>query len=185
MLSFDVTVPQNDFQDTNQVRLYSTTAGKQTQGIPHPRPVTEVVWRYSPSSRRSAGSLRDVQLELTDIHSGDAALFTITSDSTLRIFLPVVDSAHRLQLHLTIDPFTPLTVPTAPQLTTHPGSKVIWLDREVLGPAIKAVLAASATGSIEMSRLWQVEEEDWDLFLRVLADGSLFLTAVAVSIQWE
>ncbi|KIK91309.1 hypothetical protein PAXRUDRAFT_34992 [Paxillus rubicundulus Ve08.2h10] len=148
--------------DTNLVRLYSTTAGKQTQGIPHPRPVTEVVWRYSPSSR-----------------SDDATLFTITSDSTLRIFLPVVDSAHRLQLHLTIDPFIPLAFPTTPQLPTHLGSKVIWLDREVLGPAIKAVLAVPATGRIEMSRLRKVEEEDLDLFLRVLANGSLLLTAVA------
>ncbi|KAF9229125.1 hypothetical protein BS17DRAFT_4921 [Gyrodon lividus] len=147
--------------DDNQVRLYSTTTGKQTQGIPHPRPITDVVWRYSSSSR-----------------SDDPALFTVTSDSALRIFLPVVDSAHRLQLHLTIDLFTSLTFPLASEFTTHSESKIIWLDREVIGPAIKAALIASVTNGIAMSTSQKVEDEDWDFFLRVLADGSLLLSAV-------
>ena len=61
-------------------------------------------------------------------------------------------------------------------------SKIIWLDREVIGPAVKAVLEASEIKSVETSRLRDLEEEDWDLFLRVLADGSLLLSAVAVSV---
>ncbi|KAF9244559.1 RAVE protein 1 C terminal-domain-containing protein [Melanogaster broomeanus] len=136
---------------------YIVTTSSQTQGIPHPRPVTNVVWRYSTSSR-----------------SDDPTLFTITSDSALRVFIPVVDSAHRLQLHLTIDPFTSLTSPAASQLPTHVESKVMWLDREVIGPDIKSVLTASA-----VPRLREVKEGEWDLFLRVFADGSLLLSAVA------
>lgn len=62
------------------------------------------------------------------------------------------------------------------------GSEIIWLDREVIGPAVKAILEASEMKSVEMSRLRDVEREDWDLFLRVLADGSLLLSAVAVSV---
>jgi len=60
-------------------------------------------------------------------------------------------------------------------------SEIIWLDKEVIGPAIKAVLKASESENVEISRLRDVEE-DWDLFLRVLADGSLLLSAVAVRI---
>ena len=55
------------------------------------------------------------------------------------------------------------------------------MDKEVIGPAIKAVLKASESENVEISRLRDVEE-DWDLFLRVLADGSLLLSAVAVRI---
>ncbi|KAG8219687.1 RAVE protein 1 C terminal-domain-containing protein [Butyriboletus roseoflavus] len=148
--------------DDNRVRLYSTTSGKQTQGMPHPRPVESIVWRYSPMSR-----------------SGDPTLFTITSDSVLRIFLPVVDSPQRLQLHLAVDILPSAVVPSVSQPMPRPKSEIIWLDREVIGPAVKAVLKASEIESVETSRLRDVDEKDWDLFLRVLVDGSLLLSAVA------
>lgn len=63
-----------------------------------------------------------------------------------------------------------------------PQSEIIWLDREVVGPAIKTMLNASETNNNEMSKLRDIADEDWDLFLRVLADGSLLLSAVAVSV---
>lgn len=62
----------------------------------------------------------------------------------------------------------------------RPESEIIWLDKEIVGAAVKTVLKASETKGSEMLRLRDVEE-DWDLFLRVLADGSLLLSAVAVS----
>ncbi|KIJ68609.1 hypothetical protein HYDPIDRAFT_24869 [Hydnomerulius pinastri MD-312] len=157
-LTYIVTISSND----TQVRLYSTTSGKQTQGIPHPRTVEDVIWRYSPASR-----------------SDDPALFTITSDSALRIFLPVVDSPRRLQLHLTVDVFTSLSFKAAFKLAHPIKSKIIWLDRDIISPAVKARLASSPGSSIEVVRLREVEEEDWDLFMRVLGDGSILLSAVA------
>lgn len=66
-----------------------------------------------------------------------------------------------------------------------PESQIIWLDRQVIGPAIKAAMKASEIMRSEMSRLRDVEDEGWDLFLQVLADGSLLLNAVAVSIPCE
>lgn len=66
-----------------------------------------------------------------------------------------------------------------------PQSEIIWLDREVIGPAIKTVLKTSEIKSGELTRLRDIEDEDWDLFLRVLADGSLLLSAVAVSVPCE
>ncbi|KAI9461775.1 RAVE protein 1 C terminal-domain-containing protein [Boletus coccyginus] len=130
-------------------------------GIPHPRPVVSVVWRYSLLSR-----------------SGDPTLFTITSDSVLRIFLPVVDSPQRLQLHLAVDILSSTVPPAVSQPMPHSKSEVIWLNKEVIGPVIKTVLKASEIENVGISRLKDVEE-DWDLFLRVLADGSLLLSAVA------
>lgn len=95
--------------------------------------------------------------------------------------MPVVDSPQRLQLHLAVD-FLSFTVPPAvSQPMPHSKSEVIWLDKEVIGPVIKTVLKASEIENVEISRLKDVEG-DWDLFLRVLADGSLLLSAVAVSI---
>lgn len=60
-------------------------------------------------------------------------------------------------------------------------SEIIWLDKEVIGPVVKTILKTSQIKSLEIKRLRDLEEEDWDLFLRVLADGSLLLSAVAVS----
>lgn len=100
----------------------------------------------------------------------------------MRIFLPVVDSPQRLQLHLAVDILSSPVPPAMSQPIARPKSEIIWLDKEVIGPAVKAVLKTSEIESADISRLRDVEEEDWDLFLRVLADGSLLLSAVAVSV---
>lgn len=51
-----------NFSDSNQtdkvVRLYSTASGRQTQAIPHPRPITNVSWRYCQASSRLASYSR-------------------------------------------------------------------------------------------------------------------------------
>jgi hypothetical protein len=41
------------YQNKNDVLLYSTTLGRQTQAIQHPRPVTAICWRHSLASSRS------------------------------------------------------------------------------------------------------------------------------------
>lgn len=52
-----VTRPAEDrcrprIQHDNVVRIYLTTTGRQTQAVPHPRPVTDLIWRNSPTSSR-------------------------------------------------------------------------------------------------------------------------------------
>lgn len=153
--------------------------------MPHPRPVVSIVWRYCSLSRRFVGTQRSTYCANFLIHSGDPTLFTITSDSVLRIFLPVVDSPQRLQLHLAVDILSSPVPPavSVPQSMQRPESEIIWLDKGVIRTAVKAALKVSEVENDAFSRLRDVEEEDWDLFLRVFTDGSLLLIAVAVSVS--
>ncbi|KAI6047751.1 RAVE protein 1 C terminal-domain-containing protein [Pisolithus marmoratus] len=150
--------------DATQVRVYSTASGVENQVISHPRPVSDVIWRCSSTSR-----------------GDDPVLFTVTSDSVLRIFLPVVDSPHRLQLHLAIDPSSSLTPSNTLGISSYSASKIIWLDKEIIGPVIKTLLEGSPVGgrNAEMEKLREIDEEKSDLFVRVFEDGSLVLSAVA------
>ncbi|KAG1730794.1 RAVE protein 1 C terminal-domain-containing protein [Suillus occidentalis] len=159
-LAFIATTSHHD----DLVRLYSTTSGRLVQGIPHPRPVTDLMWRFSQASR-----------------SDDPALYTITSDSTLRVFLPVIDAPHRLQLHASLDLFSSLPFLVAARLGSHPRkSTVVWLDKEVVRRTIKAILAsATEDASPQFKRLREIDEEGWDLFVRALGDGSMLVSAVA------
>jgi hypothetical protein len=101
-------------------------------------------------------------------------LYTITADSTLRIFMPVLDSQKYLQLHGAIDvPFTPNK--------KNDISSVFWIDRKVVGDALKKVLEETHEEDAQRRRAREVIEEGWDLFLRVMGDGSVLVTAVAVS----
>jgi hypothetical protein len=60
-------------------------------------------------------------------------------------------------------------------------SSVFWLDREVVGDVLKSILKdKSDPEDGRTRRLGELEEEGWDLFLRVLGDGSIVVTAVAV-----
>ncbi|KAI0361166.1 WD repeat-containing protein [Trametes cingulata] len=145
----------------NVVHIYLTTTGRQTQAISHPRPVTDLIWRNSPSSSRD-----------------DPILYTITIDATLRIFLPVLDAPQYLQLHSALDTFSSLPFSVASQETN---SSVFRLDREVLNAALKSVLeqSQSAEDDARRRRIREITEEGWDMFLRVLSDGSLVVQAVA------
>jgi hypothetical protein len=60
-------------------------------------------------------------------------------------------------------------------------SSVFWLDREVIGDVLAAILRNHSDSEEGRSRrLIELVEEGWDLFLRVLGDGSIVVTAVAV-----
>ncbi|KAH8099423.1 WD repeat-containing protein [Cristinia sonorae] len=144
------------------VGIYLTTSGKQTQCIPHPRLVTDVNWR------RSSASSRD-----------DGILYTVTEDATLRVFMPVLDSPQYLQLHATVDLFTAIPFSLAAKMKT---SAIYWLDREVMTSAFGAAIEKfprNADVEPRRRRIQEIYDEAWDLFLRVLADGSVVIQAVA------
>ncbi|EGO30925.1 hypothetical protein SERLADRAFT_432587 [Serpula lacrymans var. lacrymans S7.9] len=151
-------------QSERLVRLYSTTSGRQTQSIPHARPVINMKWRYPQASSRD-----------------DVALYTITSDSVLRIFLPVIDSPQRLQLHASLDLFLSLPLSVAyTQSLKGAESKIIWLDRAVLSNVLNANLQLrSQNDDPQLKKMQEISNEGWDLFVRILGDGSYITTVVA------
>ena len=106
-------------------------------------------------------------------------LYTITSDATLRIFLPVLDSPQHVQLHASLDVFSALPFSIASQVTT---SHIFSLSRGVMSNALKAALEALGDNDEDARsiRVRDIRAESWDLFLRVLGDGSLIVQAVAV-----
>ncbi|KAK0464982.1 RAVE protein 1 C terminal-domain-containing protein [Desarmillaria tabescens] len=146
----------------NSVKLYSTTSGRQTQVIPHPRPIEKVSWRHSRVSSRD-----------------DLILFTVTSDATLRIFFPVLDSPQYLQLHASLDLYSslPFSITSAHPEIQH--SSVFYLDREVIRQSSDKILTSCPSqNNVRTRRIQEIKDEGWDLFLRVLGDGSIVVTAV-------
>jgi hypothetical protein len=60
-------------------------------------------------------------------------------------------------------------------------SAVFWLDREVVGDALDSILDGKPEQEDgRIKRLEEIKNGGWDLFLRVLADGSVVISAVAV-----
>ncbi|KAF8973548.1 WD repeat-containing protein [Flammula alnicola] len=157
-LMYIATVSKKD----NAIRLYSTTSGRQTQLIPHPRPVVKVSWR------RSQASSRD-----------DLILYSITSDATLRIFFPVLDDPDYLQLHASLDICASLPFSVVTQLESA-ASSVFWLDRRTVEKVILYILNdPSQADDARNRRIKEIKDDGWDLFLRILSDGSIVVTAVA------
>ncbi|KAI0963718.1 hypothetical protein AcW1_000718 [Taiwanofungus camphoratus] len=145
----------------NTVRIYSTTSGRQTQAIPHPRPVTDITWR------RPQASSRD-----------DPILYTTTTDGTLRVFLPVLDAPQHVQLHAALDASSAL--PLSSSLPSSACTSSIFpLDRDVVLAVLRNPDSRSAEDDARSRRVREIAEEEWDLFLRVLSDGSLVIQAVA------
>ncbi|KAJ7630787.1 RAVE protein 1 C terminal-domain-containing protein [Roridomyces roridus] len=143
-------------KNNKSLRTYSTTSGRLTQDIPHPRPITNISWRHSQASSRD-----------------DLILYTITSDATLRIFLPVLDSPQHLQLHTSLDLFSSIPFIVSSRLSTN--SSVFWWDREIIGDSISAILKNEPDlDDARLRRLKEIRDEGWDLFIRVLDDGSAY-----------
>jgi hypothetical protein len=116
-------------------------------------------------------------------YSAESILYTVTKDSVLRIFLPVLDSPQLLQLHASLDLFSSLPFSIASDYHESSCSSIFWMDREVLGNALNhASKMRSDEEDARSRRIAEIQEEGWDLFLRVLGDGSIVVTAVAVSI---
>ncbi|KAH6916877.1 WD repeat-containing protein [Coprinopsis sp. MPI-PUGE-AT-0042] len=157
-LMYIATVTKRD----TAIHLYSTTSGRQTQVVAHPRPVVKMTWR------RPLASSRD-----------DLILYTITSDAVLRIFLPVLDAPEYLQLHASLDLYSSLPYSVAADQASS-ASTIFWLDRLVVGKVIDHILKYELQQDDgRKRRIREIHDEGWDLFLRVLADGSIVVTALA------
>ncbi|THH06398.1 hypothetical protein EW145_g4114 [Phellinidium pouzarii] len=146
----------------NTVRVYSTVSGGLLQSLRHPRPVKDFIWRFSEKSSRD-----------------DIILYTITADATLRIFLPVVDTPHFLQLHASLDLYT--DVPHYIDVTTADRhSNIFWLHKDTLAESLNATLSGVVIPEdSRYRRLKEMSGEGWDLFVRVFSDNSLIIRAVA------
>ncbi|PCH33750.1 hypothetical protein WOLCODRAFT_129949 [Wolfiporia cocos MD-104 SS10] len=160
----------------NTVRLHSTTSGRQTQAIPHPRPVTDIAWRHPQSQMHK------------HIHGNtdELILYTTTADGTLRVFLPVLDAPQRVQLHVALDTASVTPISSMRKSVGEEGltgkSSVFSLDRDAVLTALQAIVDASEGSKAEDARsrrVMEIVEEGWDLFLRVLSDGSFVIQAVA------
>lgn len=112
--------------------------------------------------------------------SDDLILYTITSDSTLRIYFPVLDSPQYVQLHAAIDLYSSIS-PSLATASVKTSSAVFWLDRQVISQTLEKLLNQDPDlDDVKTRTLRDIQEEGWDLFLRVIEDGCLVLTAVAV-----
>ncbi|KAF8756045.1 RAVE protein 1 C terminal [Rhizoctonia solani] len=106
--------------------------------------VEEISWR-APNSNRS-----------------DTILYTVTADYTVRIYMPVLDSADHLQLHASLD------LPDA----------VV----DSLGKAMERPIEGSPQEEEEekarRTRLKSIIDEGWDLFAVVTQDGTVVVRAI-------
>lgn len=110
----------------------------------------------------------------------DLILFTVTSDATLRIYSPVLDAPDYLQLHAALDIYASLPFSVVSQLESSTSS-IFWLDRNTVDKVISHILSRpNHDKDIHDRRIREIKDESWDLFLRVLADGSIVVTAVVV-----
>ncbi|KAL1677484.1 RAVE protein 1 C terminal-domain-containing protein [Schizophyllum commune] len=145
----------------NVVRTYSLTTGRLSQSIPHPRPVTTIVWRYTQASSRD-----------------DLILYTVTADAVLRVFVPVLDAPQSLQLHASLDLYSSVPFSVASIYSSSPTS-VFCLNRSALEQALERIVDSAPPHAEHHHRLREMKEEAWDLFLRAMPDGSLVVSAIA------
>ena len=111
--------------------------------------------------------------------------------------MPVLDSLQFLQLHGAINfPFErPMGgIGKGKAKSRSMGNRgnedtsIFWLDRKVIRDALGAYLKEPPSASAgeeedgKRRRAREILEEEWDLFLRTCEDGSVLVTAVAVSL---
>lgn len=116
---------------------------------------------------------------------GDLILYTVTEQDggTVRVYVPVLDVPNILQLHAVVDRYGFLPESSSPVN----GSRVFWLDKAVVRQVLEAALQEcedrgenSDMAARRKPLLQQMLDEGWDLFARILPDGSLVLRALAV-----
>lgn len=125
------------------------------------------------------------QCYISRLSEGDLTLFTVTEQDggTVRVYVPVLDVPNILQLHAVVDRYGFLPEPS----WSANGSRVFWLDKAVVRQVLEAALKECENGDrhddvAERRKplLQQMLDEGWDLFARILSDGSLVLRALAV-----
>jgi hypothetical protein len=63
----------------------------------------------------------------------------------------------------------------------YPKSHVFWLDREIICNVLEVILKTpSEQEDSQRRRLREIKEDELDIFLRVLGDGSAIVTAISV-----
>lgn len=120
---------------------------------------------------------------ITDLVYRDGlVLYTVTSDATLRIFTPVLDSPQHMQLHATLDMSSSTTSEPRPGPTDYAVPSVFYLDREIVNRALTSVLSDTTDKEdAKIRRVQDIRDAGWDMFMQALPDGSLSIQAVAAS----
>lgn len=99
----------------------------------------------------------------------------------MRIFFPVLDAPDYLQLHASLDLYASLPFSVVDQLDSTISS-ISWLDRKTVEQVVTNILSdPTQLDEARNKRIKEIKDDGWDLFLRVLGDGSIVITAVAVS----
>lgn len=122
------------------------------------------------------------------LHSEELCLYTLTRNSVLRIFTPVIDAPSRLQLHGSLDRWAFLSggvdddddddddVPSESD-TLMP---IFPLNRDVLCKSLPPDNAGSEVDQGRRRKLQELIEEDWELFAFIAKDGSLIVRVLTV-----
>ncbi|KAK8845415.1 hypothetical protein IAR55_006128 [Kwoniella newhampshirensis] len=121
--------------------------------------------------------------------SGDAHLYTITTNSVLRLYSPVLDDPAWFQLHLTLDhsAFASQASATPKSKGEHPESNpfgVMWVwNTDVLRSALGVELEGIKMGRIDISaegrqKLDSLEAEESDIVAWVGPDGIVVLRSI-------
>ena len=93
----------------------------------------------------------------------------------------MLDAPEHLQLHASLDVFSssPLSISSNQLVLGAP--TVFWLDRRIVGTVLNRILDTNGAEDDErLTRIKEISDEGWDLFFRVLGDGSVVITAVSV-----
>lgn len=112
-------------------------------------------------------------------------LYTITDDDVLRVFLPVIDTPHLLQLHASFDLYSDHT--EDPNVLENEysdqHSNIFWLHKDTISTYLDATLLSSDDVQEDghTKRLVEMSEDGWDFFFRISSDNSLTMRALAVS----
>jgi hypothetical protein len=110
-------------------------------------------------------------------------MYTVTSDGTIRVFLPVLDQQNYLQLHGALDAYSslPLSFHSSTSKISAPATGFA-LDREVACATFAKILKECDKNNEDSGthRLREIQDERWDLFLHVHEDRSMVVGGVAV-----
>jgi hypothetical protein len=121
-----------------------------------------------------------VLTEVGNEYRSDTILYTMTTDCTVRIYMPVLDSAEHLQLHASLDLYS-FGVPGIV-------SGICLLDRDVIIDSMRKAMEWPIEGSSQhaeeerarRTRLKCIVDEGWDLFAVVTQDGTVVIRAITV-----
>lgn len=145
-------------------------------GVAQPRPTGKYL---------ALKKLIRILTEVDVISRTDTILYTVTTDSTVRIFMPVLDSPDHLQLHASLDLHS-FGISRGLELAP----RICWLNRDAVAAALNKDLERPLEGTPQeieeeearRSRLKHIVDEGWDLFALVSGDGTVVVRAITVCV---